>query len=616
MDPLSARHYGVIGNHASCALIHPSGSIDWLCLPYLDSPSHFGTLINREHGGRFQIVPQGEFKSKQYYLSRTLILETLFETKTGRAVLLDWMPVGHPLFPGQTLCRRIQMIEGRISWNLICAPRFDYGAAPAQTERTHSAILFRHEGHDLAILFSKGISLQISEKGDSAHSQFTLDVGQQAQWTWSWGREGVAIGLSSTIETIFDLAPQSKTIEYWRKQAHTCPSSECVFRGPWHELITQSGLLIKLACSSYTGAIPQSILSRRELSIDRTHYWAPRHACLRNGFFKLQTLASLGLLSEARNYFYWLKGILERDGVEKLQALYQLDGARATLSKSLFSNRLELDIYGHVFLALCEYARLFGEFPEELWPKMVEIADFICQVWRKPDYGPWEETSKPDHFLVSKLFCWATLKEALWLANFLGKPIPARWRHEKAVLFKVICSEGYDSKQNSFVSSFGSLKIDHSCLWVCFLNFLPMDDVRVQGTVLQVETQIKANRFPKGALKSGPPIHDIESALFLISARILSGNTQEAAEQLKEILDSANSLGFFEGLNSIGSLTSLNHFPNIDIHFSFIQCALYLGWARNQEKFPNYFSNRQLFSQSFPFGNQVYEDKTPYRKRS
>jgi GH15 family glucan-1,4-alpha-glucosidase len=48
--------YGIIGDLHSVALI-AVGSIDWMCMPHIDSPSIFGALLDDEIGGRFSIVP-------------------------------------------------------------------------------------------------------------------------------------------------------------------------------------------------------------------------------------------------------------------------------------------------------------------------------------------------------------------------------------------------------------------------------------------------------------------------------------------------------------------------------------------------------------------------------
>lgn len=49
--------YGIIGNLDSVALITRDGSIDWCCLPRMDSPSVFGAILNARHGGFFRIGP-------------------------------------------------------------------------------------------------------------------------------------------------------------------------------------------------------------------------------------------------------------------------------------------------------------------------------------------------------------------------------------------------------------------------------------------------------------------------------------------------------------------------------------------------------------------------------
>src|SRR3712207_7023618 len=43
--------YGFLSDCETTALVAPSGNVEWLCLPRMDSPSVFGSILDRDAGG-------------------------------------------------------------------------------------------------------------------------------------------------------------------------------------------------------------------------------------------------------------------------------------------------------------------------------------------------------------------------------------------------------------------------------------------------------------------------------------------------------------------------------------------------------------------------------------
>ena len=89
--------YAMIGDCRTAALVGRDGSIDWFCVPRFDSGACFAALLGTKDNGRWLIAPEAKkFTVAWRYRGDSLILETLFTTKTGKVKVTDFMPPGTP----------------------------------------------------------------------------------------------------------------------------------------------------------------------------------------------------------------------------------------------------------------------------------------------------------------------------------------------------------------------------------------------------------------------------------------------------------------------------------------------------------------------------------------
>src|SRR5690349_12554972 len=75
--------YGFLSDGEVTALVAPGGSVEWMSLPRMDSPSVFGAILGR-HAGSFTLKPSDrEVPDARRYLPGTMVLETSWGTSSG-----------------------------------------------------------------------------------------------------------------------------------------------------------------------------------------------------------------------------------------------------------------------------------------------------------------------------------------------------------------------------------------------------------------------------------------------------------------------------------------------------------------------------------------------------
>src|SRR3954451_1411414 len=83
------RSYAAVGDGRTIALVADDGTIDWLALPNLDSPTIFASVLDNEAGGCFSLAPASPYRMSRRYLPGTNVLETTFVTGSGTVRVLD-----------------------------------------------------------------------------------------------------------------------------------------------------------------------------------------------------------------------------------------------------------------------------------------------------------------------------------------------------------------------------------------------------------------------------------------------------------------------------------------------------------------------------------------------
>jgi GH15 family glucan-1,4-alpha-glucosidase len=579
--------YALIGDLQAAALVSRMGSIDWLCFPRFDSGACFSSLLGDEENGRWVIetTEPAQHVSRRYR-EETLVLETEWETSTGVARVIDFMP---PRGAAPDIVRIVEGVRGRVQMRTELVIRFDYGSIVPWVRRTNGQARIAIGGPD-ALSFRTPVSI----RGEDLRtlSEFVVLARQRVPFTLTW--------FPSHAERPPAIDPERAlrdTEEYWRR---FCARS--TYDGEWSDAVRRSLMVLKTLTYAPTGGIVAAPTTSLPEQIGGVRNWDYRYCWLRDATLTLLAFLNAGYVDEAKEWRQWLLRTAAGDPAD-LQIMYGVSGERRLTELELdwlsgyehsrpvrignrASEQLQLDVYGEVLDALFQ-GRARG-LPAEApaWALQRKLLQYLETAWREPDEGLWEIRGPRRHFTHSKVMCWVAFDRAVRSVEEqrLEGPVE-RWRELRDEIHAEVCRRGYDPSIASFTQSYESKSLDASLLLIPLVGFLPASDERVQATVDAIQRTLIRDGFVLRYLTDQSSVDGLPAgegvflpcSFWLVDCLELLGRHDEAHALFERLLGVANDLGLLSEEYDPAEKRLLGNFPQAFTHLALVNSAFNLA---------------------------------------
>jgi GH15 family glucan-1,4-alpha-glucosidase len=592
--------YAFLSDCHTGALVAPDGAIDWLCIPRFDSPSVFGSLLDRG-AGTFRLGPFGiNVPSGRTYEPGTNTLLTAWKTPSGWAVVRDALTMAprrgedtitpHTRPPADedaehVLVRTVECIDGNVEIELVCEPAFDYGRAPADWSMAADRHSADAAGAGQTIRLRTDLLLGI-ESG-RARARHVLAKGEQIYCALSWE---AGLAAPATLEEAN--AQLEATTHFWREWLGRA-------RIPDHELrplIQRSALAIKGLTYMPTGATVAALTTSLPETPGGERNWDYRYTWVRDSTFTLQALHYLNLDWEADEFMQFIAD-LERNDDGALQIMYGIDGRRdltetvreelsgyagahpVRIGNGAFDQR-QNDVFGAALDSVLLHTRRSQRLPRRVWPLIQAQAECAKAVWRNPDQGIWEARGKPQHYVSSKLMCWVAMDRAAKLAAIRGEEsLAAEWGEVASEIKADILQNGVD-KRGVLVQHYGTESLDASTLLAAIFGFLPGNDERLRASVLAIAEELTEHGFVLRYRTdetddglSGKEGTFVICSFWLVSALAVIGEMQRARDLMTRLTKVASPLGLYAEEFDVGTGRHLGNFPQAFSHLALVEAA-------------------------------------------
>jgi GH15 family glucan-1,4-alpha-glucosidase len=603
--------YAFLSDCESSALVAPSGNVEWMCLPRMDSPSVFGAMLDRDAGG-FRFGPADMMvPAARRYLPGTMILETSWGTPTGWIIVRDVLLIGpwrhedershgHRRAPtdydaDHVLLRMVRCVNGEVQLVMHCSPVFDYGRQPTSWRYVGEGYhLAEAEGYGSQPSIRLTTDLRLGFEGTRATARTLLKEGDQRYVAMSWnGHEGPP----TVGEAYRRLVWTAHHWQHWLGRGRF-PDH------PWRSHLERSALTLKGLTFGPSGALLAAPTTSLPETPGGERNWDYRFTWIRDSTLALWALNTLGFDWEADDFFCFIADVAERS--DELQIMYGVDGEK-DLSEELLKHlhgymgsrpvrigngafdQRQHDVWGALLDSVYIHTASRDGLDDRMWPILSRFVEAALEHWREPDRGIWEVRGEPRHFTSSKVMCWVAADRGARLARLREDyEVAERWQRAADEMHADICANGVDER-GVFVQYYGTTALDASTLLIPLVQFLPADDARVRATVNAIDKELTDDglvlRYRVEQTDDGLTGEEGSFTIcsfWLVSALAMIGEHARARKLCEKLLSFASPLGLYAEEIDPSSGQHLGNFPQAFTHLGLINAVLHVIAAEQQ----------------------------------
>lgn len=572
---LAIEDYALVGDCHGSALVGRDGSVGWCCFGRFDAdPALFG-LLDSTCGGRFTIAPpDASANAQRSYLRGTNVLETVFVTPSGRASVVDFMPVGRKPGSGvhdytaldgaHALVRRIVGLEGVVRVKVSYRPSKGFRSPAADHDPN---------GASGGPRLSGDVPWQPDGNGGT-QADVELHAGECRYAVLAPERELGARQCEGLLEV---------TTCFWREWV-----AYCRYRGPYGAVVERSALALKALTYAPSGAIVAAPTTSLPEWIGGERNWDYRYCWIRDACFTLYALAMLGYSGEARRFSNFLKRI-GGGTTEELQIMYGIEaetrleervlahlggyrGSRPVRIGNGAYRQRQTDVYGeYADWALLNTA-LCGTLDDHGREMLGRVADLACRHASEPEEGIWEMRGPPRHHVLGKIMCWVALDRALRLLEPRQEWVAKRQELREEILRRGV-------REGVLVQAYDADATDAALLLVPLLAF-PVDREVLAGTVDAIERELGRGdlllRYATSDGVAGEEGAFLACGFWRVDALLALGRYPEAVRLFERLVARANDVGLFAEEVDAGSGVHLGNFPQALTHLALVMSAVHL----------------------------------------